>query len=458
MIKGTILVVDDESYLRQIICEYLKEAGYKTAEAGNCQDAINMYQVIQPDVVVCDYSLPDGTALTLLPQLRAIDKNISMIVLTGHGSINLAVQAIKEGAEHFLTKPIELATLCIVIERILENLRNRRKQIISEVQKDRLDKNPFLGVSPAMQLLAEQVRMIINVDTPILIEGETGTGKTRLARWIHDHGHRAKEPFVDLNCAGLSPDLLESELFGHEKGAFTGAITGKPGLFETANHGTVFLDEIGDIDLRVQPKLLKAIEEQRFRRLGGVRDLQVNIRLIAATHENLYQLVESGKFRSDLYFRINTLTLRIPPLRKRPDDIPIIARHLLRDRSTMLGRGEMSLSRDAIESIKTYPWPGNIREMRNILERAVLLSTGKMLTKADLRLDTTALPAGAPVFQGRTIEDVERSHIEETLKLEGGNVDRAAVVLGLSRSGLYKKIKKHGIIMSRNVDIRLQST
>jgi transcriptional regulator with GAF, ATPase, and Fis domain len=270
-----------------------------------------------------------------------------------------------------------------------------------------------------------------------------------LAQWIHNNGPRCEEAFVDLNCAGLLRELLETELFGHEKGAFTGAMASKSGLFEVAHHGTVFLDEIGDVDLQVQPKLLKVLEEQKFRRLGDVRDRQVDVRLIAATCQDLNRLMRENKFRSDLYYRISTIPLTVPALRERIDDIPALARHLLAKCAADLGRNDLELSPDAERALQGYSWPGNIRELRNVLERAALLCERRVLQVADLRFDDAVKPETAVYNSMLTLQELERRHIELALAEENGRVDRAAKRLGIPRSSLYQKIRKFQIITSK---------
>jgi DNA-binding NtrC family response regulator len=404
---------------------------------------------MRPDVAVMDYLLPDGTALDLLPRLKTIDPGVSLIILTGHGSIDLAVRAIKEGAEQFLTKPVDLSTLLIILERSLESQRNRRKQIARKSQQARQTVDPFVGSSPVIRQLAEHAKRVLSTENPILLLGPTGAGKGVLAQWIHSNSSRCEEAFVDLNCAGLSREFLETELFGHERGAFTGATATKLGLLEVAHRGTVFLDEIGDIDLQVQPKLLKVLEEQKFRRLGDVRDRQVDVHLIAATCHDLGQLMKENKFRSDLYYRISTIPLVAPSLRERVEDIPVLARHLLAKCAADLGRGDLELSPDAERALQAYAWPGNIRELRNVLERAVLLSESRVLRATDLRFDD-AVRREPPAYDSQlTLLELERRHIELALAEEQGNVDRAAKRLGIPRSSLYQKIKKFQITSSK---------
>lgn len=448
MARNRVLIVDDESCIRFGIRDFLESNRYEVEEAGSGREAEARFRTFRPELILIDYLLPDGNALDLLSRLKETDPSIPVVILTGHGSIDLAVRAIKEGAEHFLTKPVELPTLLVIIRRIMEHRRNRQKHLADRTREARLAIDPFLGASPAIRHLAETAGKVVSAERPILIQGETGTGKGVLARWLHSNGPRAEEPFVDLNCAGLSKEFLETELFGHAKGAFTGAVSQKAGLLEVAHQGDLFLDEIGDIDLQVQPKLLKALEEQQFRRLGDVQDRQVDLRLIAATHHDLTRRVQEKSFRSDLYFRINTISLHIPPLRERREDIPLLACHLLERCAADLGRGRVGLSPEAERALREYAWPGNIRELRNVLERAVLLSDQGLLRPGDLRFDMSAKADHGGDDSTLTLEAVERRHIERVLREEGGQVERAAARLGVPRSSLYQKIKRHRIILS----------
>ena len=449
MSRNKVLVVDDESGVRFGIRDFLEQHGYEIEEAESCQDAQHLFRTSRPDIVIADYMLPDGTALDLLPRLREIDSGIPLLVLTAHGSIDLAVRAIKEGAEQFLTKPLELPTLLVILQRLLQKTRNHNKQLASRSRQVRQAIDPFIGTSSAIRALADQARKILSTESPVLILGETGTGKGVLARWLHENSPRADEAFVDLNCAGLSRELLETELFGHEKGAFTSATASKQGLFEVAHRGTIFLDEVGDVDLQIQPKLLKVLEEKRFRRLGDVRDRQVDVRLIAATHQDLGQLVREKKFRDDLYFRISTIPLSFPALRERIEDIPTMAQYLLNKVSADLGRGDLRLDQGCIQALQAYSWPGNIRELRNVIERAVLLSDQKQITLNDLHFDGHA-QVGAPFLDSRlTLLELEKQHIERVLQEERGRVEKAAKRLGIPRSSLYQKLKKHQISSSK---------
>jgi DNA-binding NtrC family response regulator len=443
MTRTRILLVDDEPGIRLGMRGFLTAHGFDVDEASSIAEAQEVFRTSRPDAAVVDYRLTDGTALELLPRLKEIDASVPLVVLTGHGSIELAVQAVKEGAEQFLTKPVELAVLKVVLERLVAQRRERQRLLADRTRTSRATVDPFLGTSAAIRTLRGQAERIVQSDSPVLLTGETGSGKSVLARWLHEGGPRADAPFVDLNCAALSKELLDSELFGHEKGAFTGAVAAKQGLLEVADRGTLFLDEIGDMDAAVQPKLLKVLEEKRFRRLGDVRDRRVDVRLLAATHQDLGAAAREKRFRSDLYFRISTLILHVPALRERPEDIPVLAHHFLAELGASRGRGGVGLQPDAEAALVRYPWPGNIRELRNVLERAVLLSGGGSLSRGDLRFEAATDDAGAE--DDLTLEELERRHIERVLRRENGHVERAAARLGIPRSSLYERLKRLGI-------------
>ncbi len=449
-----ILLVDDEESLRRTLAGYLARKGYETAEAGRRLEAEEKLARGGFDAAVFDYSLPDGNALELLGWLESQDIDLAVVVLTGHATIDLAVQCMKRGADHFLTKPVKIPALEVVIERVIENRRNRRQTALLQSRRTARPLDPFLGQSAAIERLRTIASRVAATASPVRIHGETGTGKGVLSRWLHDNSPRAEEAFVDINCAGLNPDFLESELFGHQKGAFTGAATAKEGLFEIAHRGTVFLDEIGDVDVRVQPKLLKVLEEKRFRRLGEVREREVNVRLIAASHQDLRALIKDGRFREDLYFRISTLPIEIPPLRERREDIRLLAEDILERLSNELGR-PAELSAASLDVLEDYAWPGNIRELRNVLERALLLQGSGLLEPRDLHFETVGRRRVAPAAimaaepeEGQErlpLQEIERRHIEHILKRCESSIAPAARILGISRTTLYQKIKSHGI-------------
>ena len=448
MPTNRVLIIDDEPDIRFAIRDYLDLLGYAVSEADDCKSGLEAFKSWFPDVAIVDYQLPDGTVFDLLPSMRDIDANVPILVLTGHGSIDLAVRAMKEGAEQFFTKPVELETLKVVIERLCENLRNRQRQIARRASKERHALNPFEGTSSAIKRLATMAERVAGTEANVLITGETGSGKGVLARWLHQHGPRGDDPFMDMNCAGLSYDLLDSELFGHAKGAFTGALKDKPGLLEVANHGTLFLDEIGDMTLPVQAKLLKVLEEQRFRRLGDVRDRTVDVRLMAATHQNMQGRLKTGEFRQDLYYRINTIELEVPPLRARSEDIIPLSYALLRHLTNDLARGcrEVELDAGAEQALSRHTWQGNVRELRNVLERALLLSDGDMLKASDFHFEAGGGAQVDSAIHGHlTLRELKIRYIKQVLEEVGGRVPTAAERLGVPKSSLYQKLKTYDI-------------
>jgi DNA-binding NtrC family response regulator len=438
-----ILAVDDEPVVRELIQSFLGTLGYEVVGAATCEAGLQMCRDSPPDLAIIDHSLPDGTGLDLIPRLLAVDSDLPIVVLTGQATVDLAVRAMSSGAAHFLPKPIEMSALAVIVKRLLEGQRIRRRDLADHSRETRDAIDPFAGQSAAIRRLFDQARRLATATSPILVLGETGVGKGVLARWLHQNGPSAGGAFVDLNCAGLSRELLETELFGHERGAFTGAVSRKLGLLEVAHRGTLFLDEIGELDLTVQAKLLKVLEERRFRRVGDVRDRLVTVRFVAATHRDLADQVTQQRFRSDLYFRISAIPLEVPPLRERREDIAVLARSLLLRCAHDLGRGEMSLSSGAVEALGRYAWPGNIRELRNVIERAVLLAEGRVVDVSQLqfRASTPDQESGTHL----TLVAMERAHIERVLAECDGHVDAAARILEIPRSSLYQKIKKLGI-------------
>lgn len=436
-----ILLMDDDSDVRKLLGRSLRAAGFIVDEAASIQEAFVSFQSSRPDVAVLDFRLTDGTALDLLPKLKQAEPGLPVIVMTGYGSMELGVTLIKGGAEQCLAKPIEPPALLMVINRVLENTRNQQKQLATKSSRTRHARNPFLGVSAVIERLSETAHRIADSHSPVLIQGETGTGKGVLAAWLHENGPRAEEAFVDLNCAGLSKEFLETELFGYEKGAYTGAVAAKMGLLEVAHHGTIFLDEIGDVDPNVQPKLLKAVEEKKFRRLGDVRDRSVNTRLIAATHQDLRRLMEEKQFRADLYFRISTVPVVLPSLRDRREDIPMLVTEMLQRISPDMAHAVPEVSTDAMQALCEYRWPGNIRELRNVLERAMLMAGEARVLEAKHFFFEPGNTSRSGYDSRLTLQELERLHIQTVLNEEDGNVDSAATRLGLSRSALYQRLR-----------------
>jgi len=447
--RNQVLVVDDETVIRTAISKYLSSAGFEVCNAENGAGALTQTRGRRPDAIILDYKLPDCTALDLLPKLQAIDPSIGIIILTAHGSIDLAVAAMKDGADQFLTKPIELPALLMVLRRTLESRRSQQADLAERTREMRNVFDPFAGESAVVRQLQSDAQKIVQTDRPVLLQGETGSGKGILAGWLHRNGRRRKEPFVDLNCAGLSKELLESELFGHQRGAFTGAVQEKQGLLDLAHRGTLFLDEVGDIDLQVQPKLLKVLEERQFRRLGDVKPRFADVRLLAATHHDLQALVAAKRFREDLYFRVSTIVLRLPPLRERVEDIPQLAREILGRVSYEMGRPEVRLADGATRALCEQPWPGNLRELRNVLERSLLMCDRNEIRRSDLRFES-ASPAPRSDDRDLTLTDLESRHIAGVLADEGGSVERAAKRLGITRNTLYYKLRKHRIAVHKD--------
>lgn len=447
MTEDRVLVIDDDARTIEFLAAGLAVEKF---EVMNAEYLSKSYQTIlnsPPNIILANYQLRDGTAFDLLAWLKARDITIPVIVFNTHATIELAIDAIKHGAEHFIPKPVDLGLLTPALRRSLENSRNGKKSLANRLERARYERDPFLGNSQAIVKLRRAAERVCESNSTVLIQGETGTGKGVLARWLHKMGPRSNEAFVDLNCAGLSHDLLESEIFGHLKGAFTGAVMNKVGFLDAASHGTLFLDEIGDMDLQVQPKILKVVEEKQFYRLGDVRERRADVQIIAATHRDLKTMAEDGKFRADLYFRISALRMRIPPLRARLEDIPIITDKLLEQFSWDMKRGPLLISDSARFALQQYSWPGNIRELRNVLERAALLSDDGVIRKTGLEFE---LPShqesvGNIPIVNLTLKEMEKRYILQVLESEGGRVTQAAKSLGMPRSSLYAKLQEHGI-------------
>ncbi len=447
MVQSRVLLVDDDPAIRFSVGDFLQTRGYVVEEAASLEEARVKLVQIRPDAMLLDHQLPDGGAVDAIGDLLELDPAVVILVLTAHGSIDLAVKAVKQGAQQFLTKPIELDALEEVLRRCLEDRRVRRKQA-AEDRSSRRDIDPFLGRSDAIRRLRDDAMSALATQSPILIQGETGTGKGVLAGWLHTHGQRQDQPFVDVNCAGLSRELLDSELFGHARGAFTGAVAEKEGLLEHAHLGVLFLDEIGDMPMPIQGKVLKVLEEQRFRRLGEVRERRVDLQLIAASLRDLAQLAGEGEFRADLYYRISTIPLRVPPLRERQADLEILVGDLMKRLNREIKRSCTRVSPAAMDRIRRHSWPGNIRELRNVLERAMLRCEEDPLEVDDLHFDPVSAVREERVAGGDasgTLGEMEERQIRQALEDLRGNVANAAERLGIPRSTMYVKLKDFDI-------------
>ena len=446
----SILLVDDDPEVLGVLSKFFERAGWQVGRAADAKTCADLYERDRPDVVVLDLNLPGLSGLKVLEVLRARDPDATVVMLTGHGDIATAVEAMQLGAENFLTKPVELAHMMAAAERASEKVELRRRNRYWAERQTENTNLAAIGRSAKMRDIARQIELLATSDTTtVLLLGETGTGKGWAAHLIHSLSRRASAPMVEINCAGLSATFLDSELFGHEKGAFTDAKEQKRGLFEVAHTGTVLLDEIGDLSPELQPKLLKALESRRFRRLGGTREIEVDVRLIAATNHDLAARVKEGKFREDLYYRLSVLPLQLPALRDRaPDDIADLAVRLLLDLRRRIGRGPARFSPEAMAIVTRYPWPGNIRELRNVLERALIMTPDtEQLLPAHLPpeiLLASKTDQGASEVD-LSLEEVERRHITRVLAHQGGNRSRAARALGISRATLYEKLHKYGL-------------
>ena len=442
----TLLLVDDDASVLRAIGEYFERIGYEVWRESTGEQAVDTFQRVRPDVVLLDLHLPDSNGLVVLERLRR--DGAAVILLTGQGDIQTAVRAMQLGAENFLTKPVDMTHLAAAIARLTEKVRLTRQNARLRALDHEEEGVGSLGVSPGMQDLARHVELLAASErSTVLLQGESGTGKGWVARVIHNLSPRSDGPFVEVNCAGLSATFLDSELFGHEKGAFTDAKERKVGLFELADRGTIFLDEIGELALELQPKLLKVLETKTFRRLGGTRELTVDARLVTATNRDLVHEVQEGRFREDLFYRLNVMPLILPPVRERSreDRLDLITR-ILADLKAQLPGCPAECSSEVLDRLLSAAWPGNVREMRNVLERSMILARGQQTIGIEhLPPDLRQRSPTDRRYQAQSLSEVERQHIERTLRHHGGNRTRAALELGISRATLINKIKTYSL-------------
>ena len=441
----SVLLIDDDADVLKALGDYFDRLGYDVARAATGEDGVAAFERLRPDVVILDLQLPDTGGLDVLERLRS--RGGSVILLTGQGDIDTAVRAMQLGAEHFLTKPVDMNHLAAAVARVGEKVHLSHENERLRAQVHLAEGLDSLGVSPALRDLARQIELLAASDrTTVLLTGESGTGKGWVARILHRLSPRTTASFVDVNCGGLSATFLDSELFGHEKGAYTDAKERKQGLFELADHGTIFLDEIGELALELQPKLLKVLETKTFRRLGGTREITVDVRLVAATNRDLLSDVKAGRFREDLYYRLNVLPMHLPAVRDRTreDRLALLTR-ILTTLHAELTTCPNVCSAEALDRLLSAPWPGNIREMRNVVERAMILAQGSPAIGVEhLPADLRKGGGGERRHVPQSLADVERQQIEKTLKFHGGNRTRAAQELGISRATLINKIKTYG--------------
>ncbi len=456
MPNETILIVDDEESVRKSLADVMRDEGYEVVTAGSGREGIDLLGELQPALALLDIAMPDMDGIETLRRFREIRPDMPVIMVTGHGTIETAVKTTKMGAYDFMVKPPELAHLTLVVKHGLEEYRLREEN--ESLRRSIERKSEIIGESARIRTLKQQISLAGPTNGWVLISGESGTGKELVARAIHRSSKRAAGPFVEVNCAAIPQELIESELFGHEKGSFTGATGMKRGKFELAHQGTIFLDEIADMSMATQAKVLRMLEGQEFQRVGGTKTLKADVRVIAASNKRLAEEIRKGTFREDLFYRLNVVPLEVPPLRERSEDIPLLVRHFLQEFSNEYGQKAKTIEDDALALFIKYPWPGNVRELRNFIERLIIMAPGPLLTAADVPPPVGSVEAGktenhgAPVhFRARSLTlrdaraEFEREFITEKLKEFNGNVSRTADAISVERSNLHRKIKALGI-------------
>ncbi len=442
-----LLIVDDEADGRDALAELAQRWGYEVLTAGDGTEALRRAIEWHPDVLLTDLVMTNMDGLWLLRALRAELPDVPVLLLTGRGTVQTAVQAIKEGAYDFIEKPLEASRLKVVLERALEKKRTLREvQLLKRRLQALAPGTDLIGAAPAMQRVLELVRKVAPSAASVVIQGESGTGKEVLARDIHNLSPRRDGPFLALNCSAIPATLIEAELFGYERGAFTGAVERRLGDFELASGGTLFLDEVGDLPLELQGKFLRVLEERRVRRLGGRAEVEVDVRVLCATQGDLREEIRAGRFREDLYFRLHVFTIELPPLRERREDIPLLAQHFLDKFNAETGRGVQGVTPAAMAVLQGHAWPGNIRELRNVLERAMILVEGDLIGVEQLPPELVPGPpeeASLRVPLDLTLDVVERRYLLATLRRLGGNKARTSEALGVSEKTLYNKLARY---------------
>ena len=444
---ATLLVADDDPGLRESLERTLTREGYRVVLASDGRAALERVQAGGVDLIVTDLKMPGLTGLELLRAAKAIMPDVDVILLTAFGTVEEAVKAMKDGAYDFLTKPFRREQLIKLIDKALErrDLIEQNRALKKQLE-DLRAKGQMIGASPSWRRMLTLVEQTADSSATILIQGESGTGKELVARTIHERSARRNGPFIAVNCAALPETLLESELFGYERGAFTGAAGRKEGRFELAHGGTLFLDEVGDLSLVTQPKILRVLQQGEFERLGGTRTLQVDVRIVAATNQDVAEMVKEKRFREDLYYRLNVITIRVPPLRERPEDIRVLAQHYLRVYAAKNGRKLEGFTGEAIDRLEAYAWPGNVRELENLIERSVLLARKDRIDAEDLPEEVMGVkrPPRDAILEliGTPLADIERRLLDETLRITGGNKTQAAKLLGIDVRTVARKLER----------------
>ena len=441
-----ILIVDDEVQIRTLLARMMELEGYEVCQAGDCRAALKQLELQSPDVALCDVFLPDGNGVDLVLAIKKAAPNVEVILLTAHGNIPDGVQAIKNGAFDYITKGDDNNKIIPLISRAVEKAAmNARLEKLEKKVGQAYSFDSILGESKSLKdavLLAQKVSV---TDVPVLLTGETGTGKEVFAQAIHYSSKRARQNFVAVNCSSFSKELLESEMFGHKAGSFTGALKDKKGLFEEANNGTIFLDEIGNLSYEVQIQLLRALQERKIRPVGSTQEVSVDIRLVSATNENLEQAIEKGTFREDLFHRINEFTLRMPDLKERKEDILLFANFFLDQANKELDKHLIGFDSKASQALLNYHWPGNLRQMKNIVKRATLLAQGSFITLLELGTELLETSTVCSASMALRNEETEKEHILEALRQTGNNKSKAAQLLNIDRKTLYNKLKLYNI-------------
>ena len=443
-----LLVVDDDRTFRELIAGELAARGYRTSTAEDARSAIALAHREDFSLALVDLRLPDGSGLDVLRRIRELQPEVEVVVLTGHGSIDTAIEAMRLGAFDYLRKPCPIEELEVSLQKALERRTLvRQNSILRDGYAPPDLGSEFVGASAAFRGVCDLVGRVAPTDSSVLILGETGVGKDVVAKLIHARSPRREQPLVVVECAALHEELLDSELFGHEKGAYTGAVQAKHGLFEVADGGTIFLDEIGDVSQTTQVKLLRILETGRFRHVGGTRELSVDVRVLAATNRDLDDMMKRGYFRRDLFFRMNTIRIEVPPLRDRPEDLPVLTDHFLRRLNSRFGCAKR-FTPAALERLARYAWPGNARELLHLVERAVILSPDDEIGVDHLPAEVQRCGPGPALTTSAelpTLQELERCHIERVLGVVTGNRARAAQILGISERTLYRKVKEYGL-------------